>query len=199
MVLSTKEQITRGALVAFAQHGYNDTTMEAIADIAQVAKGTLYYHFKTKEELFLYVNQKGVELLIDSVTRAMKNTQNSVEDRMLCVLDEHLQFFVENKECALLMINFSLGEVNRGELVRSFLSKYFTTMEQFIQELKDEGYVNHELDVHTLVSALFGMIGFTALRKMYRGEQVDSPESKRTLLALLKNAVTRGSANPTTL
>lgn len=197
MVLSTKEQITKGALKAFAQHGYNDTTMEAIADTAQVAKGTLYYHFKTKEELFLYVNQKGVELLVDSVTRAMKETGNSVEERMLCVLDEHLQFFVENKECALLMINYSVGELNRGELVRSFLANYFSTMEQFIQELKDKGYVNLELDVHTLVSALFGMIGFTALRKLYRGEQVDSPESKRTLLALLGNAMTTSNHHTT--
>ncbi|MGD8191767.1 TetR/AcrR family transcriptional regulator [Brevibacillus ginsengisoli] len=192
MVLSTKEQITKGALKAFAQYGYNDTTMESIADQAQVAKGTLYYHFKTKEELFLYVNQKGVELLIDSVTRAMKNTANSVEERIICVLDEHLQFFVENKECAFLLINFAIGELNRGELIRSFLANYFSTMEQFIQDLKDQGYVDVELDVHTLVSALFGMIGFTALRKLYRGEQVDTPECKRTLLALLRSALFTG-------
>lgn len=189
MVLSKKEQITNGALQAFALHGYNDTTMETIAVYAQVAKGTLYYHFKTKEELFLYVNQKGVEMLIDSVTRAMSNTDKSIEDRMICVLDEHLQFFVENREFALLMVSFSAGELNRSELIRQFLGKYFATMEQFVTDLKNEGCVDPSLDVTTLVSAVFGMIGFTALRKLYRGEELQSEQSRHTLLTLCKSAL----------
>lgn len=35
---------------------------------------------------------KTLEMLIDSVTRAVKNKEVSAEERMLCVLDEHLQF-----------------------------------------------------------------------------------------------------------
>ncbi|MET3290055.1 UNVERIFIED_CONTAM: AcrR family transcriptional regulator [Brevibacillus sp. OAP136] len=187
--MSKKDLITEGALRAFAQNGYAETTMDAIADVAKVAKGTLYYHFKTKEELFYYVNRKGVDLLVQTVTHAMKDEGRSVAERMLAVFDEHLRFFADNKDLCILLLQFSSGDQERDSMIGSLLGEYFATMEKFLRALQEQGIINAELDVHTLASALFGMVGFTALRQMYRGEAIYTDETRNTLIALCKGAL----------
>jgi AcrR family transcriptional regulator len=47
----TRERILDAAIEAFATSGYAQTTMDDIAARAGVAKGTLYWNFKGKEEL----------------------------------------------------------------------------------------------------------------------------------------------------
>ncbi len=47
----TRERILNAAIEAFATNGYAQTTMDDIAARAGVAKGTLYWRFKGKEEL----------------------------------------------------------------------------------------------------------------------------------------------------
>ncbi len=50
-------EATRGQLIAiarrmFAEHGYEDTSIEAILREAGVSRGSLYHHFASKEALF---------------------------------------------------------------------------------------------------------------------------------------------------
>ena len=49
----TKEAIYNASIDIFSRCGYTGASMDDIAVSAGVAKGTLYYHFKSKEELFL--------------------------------------------------------------------------------------------------------------------------------------------------
>lgn len=189
MALSKKEQIMNGALSAFAQYGYSETTMDAIAEVARVAKGTLYYHFKTKEDLFLFVIEKGVEMLIDSVTSVMQDESRSVYERMLCVLDEHLRFFSQHQELCLLLLGVFTGDQQRDQMVGRLLAQYFSTMERYLNDLKEKGLIIQDIDVKTLASGLFGMIGFTMLRKIYRKEELYTEETRTTLQTMCKGAL----------
>lgn len=47
-----QELLFRAAAARFGEDGYSETTMESIAKEAGVSKGTLYYYFDSKEELF---------------------------------------------------------------------------------------------------------------------------------------------------
>lgn len=49
-----KQVITEAATQLFIQNGYSATSMEEIRQRADVSKGSIYYYFKSKEELFLY-------------------------------------------------------------------------------------------------------------------------------------------------
>jgi AcrR family transcriptional regulator len=48
----TRRKILAAGARAFAQYGQAKTTMEDIAETAQVARATVYKHFRTKEEVF---------------------------------------------------------------------------------------------------------------------------------------------------
>lgn len=185
MASSKKDQIAQGALRAFAQFGFSETSMDSIAEMAQVAKGTLYYHFSTKEELFLYVIEKGVNMLIYHVDTAMQKDELSLEDRMINVLDEHLRFFSENQELCFLLLSFFTGDEQRDQMVGKLLTGYFTTMEAYMTDLQKQGYIKADAEIRTVASALFGMIGFTVLRKQFRKEPVSSEAGRNTLKYLL--------------
>lgn len=48
-----REQILAAALRCFAGHGYHTATMDHLAREAGLSKGSLYWHFSSKEEVFL--------------------------------------------------------------------------------------------------------------------------------------------------
>ncbi|MEJ8545353.1 TetR/AcrR family transcriptional regulator [Brevibacillus borstelensis] len=54
----TKRHIAEKATELFAQKGYAATSIEDICHAANSSKGSLYYHFKNKEQLFLYLLEK---------------------------------------------------------------------------------------------------------------------------------------------
>jgi AcrR family transcriptional regulator len=49
----TREQILQSALTCFADKGYHQTTMDDIGAQSGLSKGSLYWHFKSKKELFI--------------------------------------------------------------------------------------------------------------------------------------------------
>jgi len=51
MIHDKKENILQAAMKSFSHFGYKATTMDQIAKIAQVGKGTIYTHFSSKEEV----------------------------------------------------------------------------------------------------------------------------------------------------
>ncbi|WJE40183.1 TetR/AcrR family transcriptional regulator [Bacillus safensis] len=52
MSVDRRQLILDGATKAFTQFGYKATTMDLVAKLANVGKGTIYTFFKNKEELF---------------------------------------------------------------------------------------------------------------------------------------------------
>ncbi|MCA1056455.1 TetR/AcrR family transcriptional regulator [Rossellomorea aquimaris] len=52
MAVNRKQQIVEAASKSFSLFGYKATTMDQVAKLANVGKGTIYTFFKNKEELF---------------------------------------------------------------------------------------------------------------------------------------------------
>jgi len=49
--IETRQRLRRAALALFKNHGYDETTVEQIAGAADVAKGTFFNYFETKEAI----------------------------------------------------------------------------------------------------------------------------------------------------
>jgi AcrR family transcriptional regulator len=191
---SKKDLIYEGALKAFSEQEFSETTMDYIAEISSVAKGTLYYHFETKEDLFIYVMKTGIGKLLDQIRQVIDG--NHPRDEMLVqLLSIHLHFFAEEKELCQLLLSKLWANPMRRVSMQELLQEYFQTMEQLFFELQHEGYIAAEIDIPTLISSLFGMIGFTALRRIVKGEEVYTPQVKRSLIQLCRGVIKSGNVN----
>ncbi|KRE47865.1 TetR/AcrR family transcriptional regulator [Paenibacillus sp. Soil522] len=95
MAADRRQQIVDAAAKSFALFGYKATTMDQVAKIANVGKGTIYTFFANKEELFheimkkLIIEMKQVaEKVLDPNRRFFENL-NAVLEQLLEFREEH--------------------------------------------------------------------------------------------------------------
>jgi TetR/AcrR family transcriptional repressor of mexJK operon len=70
-----RERIHRAAQALFMQHGFEATSMDAIAVAAEVSKPTLYRYYQNKEALFVAVlEQLALHNLYESALLALRDT-----------------------------------------------------------------------------------------------------------------------------
>jgi len=58
-----KKEIIDAAEQVFFSKGYDLATMDDVAEKAELSKGTLYLYFKSKEDLYLSITLRGLEIL----------------------------------------------------------------------------------------------------------------------------------------
>lgn len=64
--LKTRQELIETAIVQFAQHGVSKTTLNDIADAANVTRGAIYWHFENKTQLLneMWLQQPSLRELI---------------------------------------------------------------------------------------------------------------------------------------
>lgn len=83
--------ILDAALDLFRNYGFRRTSMEDIARAANVAKGTLYLYFKSKDELFEALARRLAEL-IEANLKAATARDLDAEPKILALFDAKLGF-----------------------------------------------------------------------------------------------------------
>jgi AcrR family transcriptional regulator len=73
----TKDKILAVAARLFGKYGFQKTTVDEIARTAHKAKGSVYYYFKSKEELFLEVVTQEIDVLKAGLTRVIIDSQDA--------------------------------------------------------------------------------------------------------------------------
>jgi TetR/AcrR family transcriptional regulator len=69
-VTGTKKAILEAALQLAATKGITGTTMDEVAELAGVAKGSVYYNFTNKDQLFEELMEQGVGALAEVLREA---------------------------------------------------------------------------------------------------------------------------------
>jgi len=67
----TKEQIARAATKIFALQGFDGASIREIADAAGVTKPVLYYYFKNKEDLYIWLIRDAYDFLLAHLKEIM--------------------------------------------------------------------------------------------------------------------------------
>ncbi|OLN23809.1 TetR family transcriptional regulator [Domibacillus antri] len=91
MAVDRKKLIIEAATKSFTLFGYKATTMDQVAKLANVGKGTIYTFFKNKEELF----EEIMTTLIQEMKQAAESVideKHSFHDNVQRALFEILQF-----------------------------------------------------------------------------------------------------------
>jgi len=68
-----RRQILAAAMELFSHSGYHGVTVDAIAQQAGISKGNLYWHFKSKQEIFQLLFDHVVEELFTPVVKTMES------------------------------------------------------------------------------------------------------------------------------
>ena len=77
-----REDILRAAMSLFQKYGIDKTTMEDIAENAGKGKSTLYYYFKTKEDVFFAAairERDKMQRLVENGLREAKTAEEKLK------------------------------------------------------------------------------------------------------------------------
>jgi AcrR family transcriptional regulator len=141
MTNDKKTIILRTAAQAFALFGYKGTTMEQIAKMANVGKGTLYTIFSSKEALFDEVIDRTIMKVIRVAQNAI-SPERSFQDNMLAMMDEIMNLRKKSK-----LLNKLLQEVRFAgtPAVLRAQKRYEEEMERFLEQLLQEALQKGEI------------------------------------------------------
>ncbi len=88
--------ILEAARVAFADGGFHQTSLDAVAEQAGVSKALIYEHFDSKRELYLAMLEMHVEELVERVSAAV-TAADQPEERMRSGLEAFFAFVEERR------------------------------------------------------------------------------------------------------
>jgi AcrR family transcriptional regulator len=74
-----KNDIVDAAERVFFKNGHEETTMDDVAEEAELSKGTLYLYFKNKEDLYLAIHLRGNRIMHSLFEQAVKNEKTGIE------------------------------------------------------------------------------------------------------------------------
>ena len=101
---SKKEAVLNAATFLFANKGFNETSMTEVAKMAHIANATIFYHFKTKEDLFLAVLENVKKGIINAFEAYFKEKKfDSGLDMMMGAISFYLYLAGSKEECFLLL------------------------------------------------------------------------------------------------
>ncbi|KOT91688.1 TetR family transcriptional regulator [Streptomyces sp. NRRL F-5755] len=169
---STRRQATRrklfeAAVTLIAEQGFSSTTVDEIAERAGVAKGTVYYNFASKNELFEELLRHGIELLATSLQEAADGAAargGTRVDALDAMIRAGLDFIARYPALTQLYVA-ELWRTNRAwqSTLMVVRERAITVVEGVLREAVAGGELSEDIDIPLTASALFGMVLVAAL------------------------------------
>jgi AcrR family transcriptional regulator len=178
-------RIRNAAIEVFTDRGYDKATMDAVARRAELGKSSLYYYFRTKQELFAHI----VEHTMEELARGLSQIQLATDPLAMveAVCRQGLAYFKEHRGELTLFLRLHTGNPERlqqllGVELAARVAQAHAPMNHALGRVAD-GLPGGEVFLQLLGSLLLGM----AL-KLQRETDVDLEGEIDLLLRLLRRA-----------
>lgn len=129
----TKRKIFETSMNLFAKKGYEATSIEEITSVVGVAKGTLYYHFSSKEEIFYFLIEEGMKLLKNSIDIKTSKLENSL-DKLKAIILIQIKIIVKYENFISILLSQIWGQEPRNIKCREYVFEYINMIENIIKE-----------------------------------------------------------------
>jgi AcrR family transcriptional regulator len=154
--MQRKEAILDAAIGLFSKKPYHMVGMDDIAKKANVAKGTLYYHFRSKEDLYVAMLQDGIERLL---YKLKIDSKGDVLDDLKLFIERLVYFFVEKKEF------YEVLKREEGKILSRRLKNCYEktcSIRELLQSILRKGFnesiFKKDLEIEVTAEIILGMI-----------------------------------------
>ena len=155
------DRILDAAAELMLRWGYNKTTIDDIVRLAGVAKGTIYLHWKTREDLFLGLMRREYVRLVEDIQQRIASDPEGgtlhgiIKHSMLATMKSPLT------KAVLLRDTDLLGEWMRNEYASATFSQQIGQSLAMLEYYRERGVLRDDIEIHKLVYMLDALtIGF---------------------------------------
>lgn len=181
-----KSQIFEAALQVFAKDGYHKATIDKVAALSGVGKGSIYRYFKSKEDLFeqLLINKyreivERVSEIFSRENNILKQIQEAVEFWVTFIAENHVVYSLIQSEAL-------MKRSGRSDMFFDYLISHLPLIKERIVALNRE----KKLKTTSFYTVFYGILGFIdgVIQKWFRcGMDYDLRDEIPVILEVLFN------------
>jgi AcrR family transcriptional regulator len=194
-----KKAITRARLVAaaatvFARLGFAGASLEDIAEEAGLTKGAVYSNFESKDDLIKAVLHDRLDEPARAIP-ALVSDERSIEERAARAAQLFLRQMEQDREAALLDVEFSMYLARNPEMVPRFSEgarELRRTMARAMEEWAARDGVPLPLDSDTLVTGVFALGNGIRLARLSDPDSAPEDLFGRMLALILRSSAGSG-------
>ncbi|GAC1634576.1 MAG: TetR/AcrR family transcriptional regulator [Nevskia sp.] len=160
----TRGYILKAAAKLFRNQGYVATTLRQIAESAGIQAGSVYYHFRSKDEILLEILDTGIDEVqksVDSRLEALPKNASSRQKIAACI-EGHLSGLLLHGDFTSASIR-TYGQLpanlkRRHQERRRSYSEFWDSL---LIEASDRGEIKLGVDLHLARLVLLGAVNWT--------------------------------------
>ncbi len=180
----SRDGILRAAIRLFARRGFHETSMSEVAREARVSKALIFWHFKTKEELFLAVLNRLLEPYFIDFAEEVGALDERAQFRKLA---QSYLLFVRDHGAS---VRFFLGQLLHGEKVPEELGAqvmklydgYRDLMIDIIRRAQDKQMCSPDITPEAAASFMMSALNGSLIGFLFTGGQPADVDSVAGML-----------------
>jgi len=179
--------ILKAAELTFLKNGFNNASMDEIADLANLGKGTIYYYFRSKDEIFLSIIKREADKVYEEIVKRVSK-EKSLYEIVKKIISFYLEYFSKNQTFLRLFFPCIAGliKIEKKELLKEYTKSYRKHL-KFIKTIISKK-IEEERKTFSLKS-LLNLINVFQIGiglKLLEGKEKEAKESLRLFLKIIK-------------
>ncbi|BBF85899.1 acyclic terpenes utilization regulator AtuR, TetR family [Aquitalea magnusonii] len=183
---SRRMELVRAAAKLFRDQGYERTTVRDLGNAVGLQSGSLFYHFRTKEEILVAVMALGISATTEQLGEAIARARNP-RDKLSALFHVHLNSLLGDNQAALEVMLYEWRSVSAAAKPGLIVlrDRYEALWQEVLDEAAAAGLVKQ--DTRLLRRTLLGSLHWSVQWYKSDGElSVDALAERMLALVLLK-------------
>ena len=139
------EKIELAALRLFSDKGYSNTSLEEVATCAGFTKGAVYYYFKTKEAVLVHLLEVIRARSIERTAETVLASDETAVEKLVRFVTMQTKWGQEFPDDLAVIILSSIQSLNIGAAIKEEVNKYYSVMQNMLEQIFKEGIKSGEL------------------------------------------------------
>ena len=190
----TRTKILKSAEKIFAKYGFQGATLDVVAKDAGLTKGAVYWHFSSKQDLYLALCERSLRQLLQGLPEQIRAVFSSAD------VKETLKNFLAAQFAACemqggqrTMLFFEFISSSREDAVKKKLSQSFSALfketAKILRELQVEGLLTDDIDADDLSIALHSFVNGIVLMWLVAPNDVSLQSLTETMSKIMLNGI----------
>lgn len=175
MNISDKQKaVLQASLTLFSEKGFENTSTRDIARMANVAEGTVYKQFKTKQELLQaivgsVINNVVPQIASEFVNETTDNEEPDFKNFLQNLIQNRMQFFITNLPQIRILIRESMtNEKLRLQVIEKFTHLHLKKLESNFKYYQQQGQLV-DWDFTQIIQYILGTTGSYIVPLLFSG------------------------------
>jgi len=182
-----KNAILKAARKLFFAKGFKSVTIDSIAKRAELSKGSIYLHFKSKDEIYSQILLSDIDKFQKRVSDLLGN-EKSASAMLLRLSGIYVDFFFKDRELFRILMTFMLNTNHRNlpqdieQHIIKTMNRAIDIIDKILQYGIDNNEFSPEINLRQNRNAIWGLFNGIISLYLFSGSEAKREELIRSTI-----------------